>query len=270
MGRYGNRAELEQVLRATIDKTYGGTDRFNMAGLMRDLNIVGDRTYGYTCDAVTDKEVFEQALRTNQRNPDEPLVPARQRWVIPYMYRDASNYKQHLELAVDAPVSDTDRQTLFDRLDRSLADGATGQDFIPGDVGVEPAEWSDSDPDFTTTVDFSFYPGDDGHYADDHPWHELHLGDARQEGSLSAVEPKLETLVERFEAASAAGWPGQAGTPFDWHGDLASGPPRMDGSSRDRPGGRQDRRPRGTSSGGQFAPKSLPEAPGGTNVLDDE
>lgn len=80
-----------------------------------------------------------------------------------YMYRDASNYKQHQDVVFEGELSATDRTKLYDHCDENLY-------FIPSQVGLEDLQER-----------MTGFPG-----GDDHVWHEL-------DGIESTVEPATET-----------------------------------------------------------------------------
>lgn len=107
---------------------------------------------------------------------------------IDYMYRDASNYKEHLSFVLDGAMSLQEAT----RLCRFL--GGDGDDFLPLMVGLEAADWSSD--------------GGGGRYKDDHPWHELtriEPTDAEGEGVT------VQQFLAAMEAAHAQGWePGHA------------------------------------------------------------
>ena len=112
---------------------------------------------------------------------------------IDYMYRDASNYKEHLSFVLDGAMSLQEAT----RLCRFL--GGDGDDFLPLMVGLEAADWSSD--------------GGGGRYKDDHPWHELTRNeptDAEGEGVtvpqvLAAMEALLEAPLARTTLAALAG-----------------------------------------------------------------
>ncbi|USN14519.1 hypothetical protein DOMOVOI_00440 [Brevundimonas phage vB_BpoS-Domovoi] len=107
---------------------------------------------------------------------------------VSYMYRDAANYKEHLEVVLDGAMS----------LEQACAIDALltgdGEDFLPGLVGLEAADWSSD--------------GAGGHYKDDHPWHEL----TRIEPTdAEANGPTVAQFIAAMEAADNQQWiPGHA------------------------------------------------------------
>lgn len=48
MSRYATKTELHDVVRNTIDKCYGGTRRYRMAAVFRDLDIIGEPYWGWS------------------------------------------------------------------------------------------------------------------------------------------------------------------------------------------------------------------------------
>ncbi len=100
---------------------------------------------------------------------------------ITYLYRDASNYKQHGEVVVDGPIAFADLEPYLD----------DGTYFVPTDVGLDhPGEKFGSR-----------FPSED-----DHPYCELDADDFHP-----TTEPAImsaQDLIELFRQAHAAGWPG--------------------------------------------------------------
>ncbi|WP_394275215.1 hypothetical protein [Luteococcus sp.] len=76
---------------------------------------------------------------------------------IPYMYRDAANYKQWGSIVVRGQLTDEHRVALQACLDEE-------QHFIPTQLGITH---------LGTVADWPSFPCED-----DHPWHELGLDDA--------------------------------------------------------------------------------------------
>lgn len=139
----------------------------------------------------------------------------REHWTIPYLYRDASNYKAFGGFIVEAPTDAVERQQLIDRMvaatDPTIVDGG----FVPADVGLDMLHG-----------DLAEYS--DGLIDDDHPWHELLVGKAEAVVIADAATAvPLEELVARFESAAAHGWPSASNslsgvTGLDWREDHGS------------------------------------------------
>lgn len=107
---------------------------------------------------------------------------------VSYMYRDASNYKQHMEVVLEGAMT-LEQAAAIDAL-------LTGDDvdFLPLLVGLEPAGWSSD--------------GGGSHYGDDHPWHELTMIEPTD---AEAYGPTVGQFINAMEAAHAQGWePGHA------------------------------------------------------------
>ncbi len=113
---------------------------------------------------------------------------------VPYMYRDASNYKafHHVDLWGEFP--DEQREQVRATL-ASINDNHDS--FIPAQIGWEHA--AVADPTFTTDA----FPK----YDDDHCWHELDVDEIK---TVHTVEyPPTQTTqewVDKMVAAGEAGW----------------------------------------------------------------
>ncbi|HEY7822674.1 MAG TPA: hypothetical protein VIG24_07580 [Acidimicrobiia bacterium] len=72
MSRYASKRELVDVIRQTIATDHNRTGlptdvgAYNFAGVLRDLDIIGDPMYGYTTRECG-SEMFARALRNNLR-----------------------------------------------------------------------------------------------------------------------------------------------------------------------------------------------------------
>jgi hypothetical protein len=115
---------------------------------------------------------------------------------IDWRYRDAGGWQSHGQLALVAPDDDAVRAVLLARLRATLSADAGDRDaagFIPEDVYLGPLRGTDWVPT-----------------EDDHCWHTLELDTVTVLDDVRVVvDGDLEELVEEFETAAAAGWPGQ-------------------------------------------------------------
>lgn len=95
---------------------------------------------------------------------------------ISYLYRDASNYKQHMTVVLSGVISDEDKQLIKAKLD-------DGEFFIPSQVGL---------PDLQEMMIDGFDEDED------HVWHEL------LNIEITASDPTYDLtgddLVRRFKA----------------------------------------------------------------------
>lgn len=102
--------------------------------------------------------------------------------LVDYMYRDASNYKQHLFVVLEGRMTKDQATALCGMLDE-------GEYFLPGMVGLPAAPWSEG--------------ADGSHYDDDHPWHEL-TGLAPTENRSGGIT--VDQFLADVAAAHAQGW----------------------------------------------------------------
>lgn len=77
--------------------------------------------------------------------------------IIPYMYRDADNYKQHGEIVLSGSITDEQKEQI-----RASLGGFGGDQFIPDQVGQ---------PGLQEMFDDGWDEGAD------HPWHEIDVND---------------------------------------------------------------------------------------------
>lgn len=78
MSRYATKAELIEVVKSTIatDHCNLGTPKdtkaFNLAGIIRDIQIIGDGHYGYTMNVGPDefKTIIKRHLRPGWQTAD--------------------------------------------------------------------------------------------------------------------------------------------------------------------------------------------------------
>ena len=101
---------------------------------------------------------------------------------ICYLYRDASNYKQHHEIVVEGELC-------FDDLKPFLIDGIF---FIPHDVGLPELQKNFAAQGFA-------FPDED-----DHVWHELEACEPTEDDPT--LDICADELRERFRSAHAGGW----------------------------------------------------------------
>ncbi|USN15889.1 hypothetical protein PAPPERLAPAPP_01470 [Brevundimonas phage vB_BpoS-Papperlapapp] len=128
------------------------------------------------------------AALPHQINPSVWAGHPGQNTRLSYMYRDASNYKEHLEFILDGLMTMEQAVKVC-----SLLTG-DGDDFLPVLLGMESASWSSD--------------GGGAHYADDHPWHELNsISPTRQDHDGMTVDQ----FIAAIEAADNQQWiPGHA------------------------------------------------------------
>jgi hypothetical protein len=109
--------------------------------------------------------------------------------VIPYLYRDAANYKQHGEIVLEGPLNAVELSAIESKL-------SDGEYFIPGDLaglGIEELQ-----------PRASGFPSED-----DHVFHELRLEhiyvrDTAPEGTTVLAK---DNFVQAFNAISGPnGW----------------------------------------------------------------
>lgn len=100
--------------------------------------------------------------------------------LIPYLYRDASNYKQSETIVIEGKLSAEDIALVRSRLD-------AGENFIPGDLGLNIEELQPRNEGFPS--------------ADDHVWHELQL--EALETSETAPKGSSPIAAAAFVAAFA-------------------------------------------------------------------
>jgi hypothetical protein len=93
---------------------------------------------------------------------------------LTYLYRDASNYKQHHSVVFAGAITDEDRAALFGHLDQ-------GAYFIPSQVGLEDLQGR-----FGTLTN------------DDHAWHELDDEEAVALTDDTAALADVHEFVRRF------------------------------------------------------------------------
>lgn len=104
---------------------------------------------------------------------------------VPYMYRDASNYKAHSCIRVSGTL--TSEQVERVRASCEL------ECFIPGQVSALLMHLG---------TELASFP-----YDDDHPWHELDLDDIEEAADDTApAHMSPEAFVSAFEKASSNGW----------------------------------------------------------------
>ena len=71
MSRYASKKELVERIKSTVASDYNklglpkGIENYNVAGLIRDCKIIGDRRYGYTTSIENDD--FIEAIKKNLR-----------------------------------------------------------------------------------------------------------------------------------------------------------------------------------------------------------
>lgn len=109
--------------------------------------------------------------------------------IIPYLYRDAANYKQANEIVLEGELSSSEIAAIESKL-------SDGEYFIPGDlVGLDIEELQPRSPG---------YPS-----GDDHVYHELQLDSLEMRATVpegTVVLPK-EDFVKAFGALSnSEGW----------------------------------------------------------------
>ncbi len=115
--------------------------------------------------------------------------------VIPYMYRDASNYQQVETFVLDGAITNAQKKRLAAALDDSIG---AGGGFIPEQIGVthlgNNSDWK--------------FPSED-----DHCWHELDIDsievvpDDDEEGGRVRVDfPTVEAFIATMEEARKSGW----------------------------------------------------------------
>lgn len=98
MSRYPTKAELINVVKDTIvtDHNNLGTPKtlkaFNLTGILRDLDIVGDRTYGWTMMACSEAE-FTTAILNNLRPSWKHLQT---RWATDHPHLTPADAWDHL------------------------------------------------------------------------------------------------------------------------------------------------------------------------------
>lgn len=107
--------------------------------------------------------------------------------VIPYLYRDAANYKASSSVVLEGALSAKDRKIIEDQLD-------SGEYFIPADLpGLDLPELQEQ---------LTSFPSED-----DHVWHELSLDEISTQPSLpdGRTSIPVKTFVDAFRAVAAAG-----------------------------------------------------------------
>lgn len=100
--------------------------------------------------------------------------------VIPYMYRDASNYKEGDHIILEGTLSDEQIKAIEAKLDE-------GENFIPADLNLGLDELQDR---------LTSFPSED-----DHVWHELQLNELEVVATVpdgSNIIPS-EDFVAAFE-----------------------------------------------------------------------
>jgi hypothetical protein len=104
--------------------------------------------------------------------------------VIPYLYRDAANYKQANEIVLDGELSSADIAAIESKL-------SDGEYFIPGDLaGLGVEELQPRSSGFPST--------------DDHVYHELELGSLEVQATVpeGTVVLSKDEFLKAFEAIS--------------------------------------------------------------------
>lgn len=111
--------------------------------------------------------------------------------VVPYMYRDASNYKAHTEVHLAGTITPEQVEQVRQSL-ASIVDEHTG--FIPEQIGWDHAGANESSWNGLN-------------YEDDHCWHELDVDDIYV--TSTSNPPPSETVrewVNKMVNAAAEGW----------------------------------------------------------------
>lgn len=143
-------------------------------------------------------------------------LAGRVRLTIPYLYRDASNYKAAGNVTFNAPADAQWRNDLLATIVAACDSSHTGApQFVPQDVNID-----------------GLHDGLPGRYGgltdDDHPWHDLLIEEQyilhRTIHELEGL-PRLEDVADTFTAAARAGWPSQYTdladlTGIDWNSDV--------------------------------------------------
>lgn len=108
---------------------------------------------------------------------------------LTYLYRDASNYKQHGQIQLDGILSPEELQMIRSRL-------SEGDRFIPGDL---PAEFGIEE----LQSKLPSYPSEE----DDHVWHELQLDDQQRADTANPDLPVIskDAFVAFFRTLEGGG-----------------------------------------------------------------
>jgi hypothetical protein len=112
---------------------------------------------------------------------------------VPYMYRDANNYKAHHTVRLAGQITDEQRERVRQSLESIVGDH-TG--FIPEQIGWPHA--GDGEGSWTS------FPNPN----DDHCWHELDVDEIEVSGTWAGVLPTetVEQWVAAMVEAAERGW----------------------------------------------------------------
>lgn len=106
--------------------------------------------------------------------------------IVPYMYRDASNFKAFGDIIVAGAITDEQRAALKASLD-------VNDTFIPEQLHLEHLGWQEDT--------WTSFPA-----SDDHVWHELLVDEIRVEENDHQPVFTVDDLVKWFVDAAVEGW----------------------------------------------------------------